>query len=58
MADLIRKDLLYSELSYKLIGVFGLVNSYLQITGLQLGILANFTSLGLQFKCILIIRNT
>jgi|ERR1051325_1272664 GxxExxY protein len=34
------------------------VNSYLQITGLQLGILANFTSRGLQFKRILNIRNT
>lgn len=34
------------------------VNSYLQITGLQLGILANFTSKGLQFKRILNIRNS
>lgn len=34
------------------------VNSYLQITGLQLGILANFTSRGLQFKRILNIQNS
>lgn len=34
------------------------VNGYLQMTGLQLGILANFTSRGLQFKRILNIRNS
>ncbi|TAL61801.1 MAG: GxxExxY protein, partial [Bacteroidetes bacterium] len=34
------------------------VNSYLQITGLQLGILANFTSRGFQFKRILNIQNS
>lgn len=34
------------------------VNSYLQITGLQLGILANFTAKGLLFKRILNIRNS
>jgi len=48
----IKKDLIYPELSYQIVGIRNReqISEYLKVSGLKLGILANFGSKDVKFK--------